>query len=264
MVALGVETTKAGLGDHWDDVDRWVRNMLVEGQLTRGEWVYRMAADLPASPVDETSESADRAVERSIGGFAGFGRVNEFVSGHQGRIVPGLGIMHCCTGNGARALYYAWDNIVHHQDGRLRVNLLLNRASPWADVDSYIPYTGRVDVKVKQPVNLALRIPEWSKPDEVQVAVNAEARRVSWEGRYAQVGDVRPGEVATMTFPLPRRTDTIFIEKERYHLLRKGNDVIEVDPPGRYGPLYQRAHYHADSTRWRQMERFVSNEQLHW
>ena len=32
---------------------------------------------------------------------------------------------------------------------RLSVNLLLNRASPWVDVDSHIPYEGRVDLKVK-------------------------------------------------------------------------------------------------------------------
>ena len=28
-----------GAGDYWDDADRWIRNMLVEGQLTDVNWV---------------------------------------------------------------------------------------------------------------------------------------------------------------------------------------------------------------------------------
>jgi hypothetical protein len=47
------------------------------------------------------------------------------------------------------------------------VNLLLNRASAWADLDSYIPYEGRVDVRVKRDCELAVRIPEWVKPELV-------------------------------------------------------------------------------------------------
>jgi hypothetical protein len=67
-----------------------------------------------------------------------------------------------------------------------------------------------------------------------------------------------------MSFPLPKRTDTVYIEKGRFHLLRKGSDVIQFDRLGRYGPLYQRAHYNADGTRWRSIERFVSEERLRW
>ena len=42
------------------------------------------------------------------------------------------------------------------------MNLLLNRASKWADVYSYIPYEGRVDLRFKQPCESVLvRAPEW-------------------------------------------------------------------------------------------------------
>ena len=42
MVALALKLSEAGLGDYWDDADRWGRNMLVEGQLTRGDWIDRL------------------------------------------------------------------------------------------------------------------------------------------------------------------------------------------------------------------------------
>ena len=109
-----------------------------------------------------------------------------------------------------------------------------------------------------------MRIPEWVTPAEVRVRVNGADREVGWQGRYAQVGEVKPGDVATMTFPIGERTDTVWIEKEKYTLVRKGNDIVAIDPPGRYAPLYQREHYRVDGTRWRAMPRFVSNERVYW
>lgn len=67
-----------------------------------------------------------------------------------------------------------------------------------------------------------------------------------------------------MTFPMVDRTDTVSIENETYRLTRKGNEVVAIDPPGRYCPLYQRDHYRQNNTRWRETERFVSQEQIYW
>ena len=39
---------------------------------------------------------------------------------------------------------------------------------------------------------------------------------------------------------------------------------MAIDPPGRYCPLYARDHYRQNKTRWREIERFVSQEQLYW
>ena len=267
MLALALKLTEAGVGDYWDDVDRWTRNMFAEGQLLHTDWIARMPfagregareRDIPRSVIDETYQTNERVAERNLGAFAGWPKANDWYVG------AGPGIMHCCTGNGARAIYYVWENIVTHDSGKLRVNLLLNRASPWADVDSHIPYVGQVDVKAKQPVDLSIRIPEWVTPAEVRVRVNGTDRECGWQGRYAEVGKVNPGDVATMTFPIAERTDEMWIEKEKYTLVRKGNDVVAIDPPGRYCPLYQRDHYRQNPTRWRSIERFVSKQLLYW
>ena len=254
MLALALKLTEAGAGDYWDDVDRWTRNMFAEGQLTQCDWIERLPHTAAAGD-DEPHRTSDRVVERNMGAFGGWQTANDWGVG---------GIMHCCTGNAARAIYYIWENILHYQDGNLRVNLLLNRASQWADVESHIPYVGQVDVKVKQPVALSIRIPEWVKPAETRVQVNGVDRRVSWAGRYAEVGQVKPQDTASVTFPIAERTDTVYVEKERYTLVRKGNDVVAIDPPGRYNPLYQRAHYRQNSTRWRKIERFASKEDIYW
>ena len=56
----------------------------------------------------------------------------------------------------------------------------------------------------------------------------------------------------------------MWIEKAQYTLIRKGNDVVFIDPPGKYCPLYQRDHYRDNTTRWKNAERFVSGETITW
>ena len=265
MIALGAKLSEAGVGDYWDDVDRWVRNMFAEAQLTHTDWIDRLHTagwgetremDLLSSRVDERYQTTDRVAERNRGAFAGWPKANDWYSGQ------GIGIMHCCTGNAARALYYVWDRILTHRDGSVRVNLLLNRASPWADVDSHIPYAGRVDVRVKQPVDLSVRIPAWVRPSEVCVA-GTRRRSVAWDGRYAVVGAVQPGDVVSLTFPIAERSEDVYVEKQRYTVVVRGSDVVCMEPAGKYFPLYQRRHLR-EATRWRYAERFVSEEAIHW
>jgi hypothetical protein len=121
-----------------------------------------------------------------------------------------------------------------------------------------------VDVKVKQPVDLEVRIPEWVAPRDTRCQVDGQERSLTWSGRYAEVGSVAPGAVATVSFPIGKRTDVVHIEKQRFAIVRKGNDVVSIEPQGRYYPLYQRQHYLDSSPRWRNITRFVSDEIIEW
>ena len=266
MIGLALKLSQAGLGDYWDDADRWVRNQFAENQLRRADWAYRMHQGglirprrrVPLSQVDELAQTTDRVPERNIGAFAGWPGANDFYTGQ------GDGIMHCCTGNGTRALYYIWEHILTHRDGELRVNLLLNRPSKWADVHSCIPYEGRVDVRVKEACRLKVRIPEWVQPSETICRLGDGERRLEWEGRYAVVDSVSEGDLVQIRFPIAERVKEVEIEKCHYILTMKGNDVVHMDPPGRFCPFYQRDHYREDVVRWKKATRFVSDELLYW
>ncbi len=266
MITLAMELSDSGIADRWDDADRWIRNVFAEGQLLSTDWLYRLAGagwknprptDLAPSLVGSYC-TTDKVPERSLGAFAGWSAANDWYVGN------GMGIMHCCTVNGARAIYWIWQHMLRREGDKLRLNLLLNHSSPWADIDSYIPYQGRVDIKMKEPADLEVRIPEWTTPEDIRCQVNGEDTEASWSGRYARVGSVAPGDVATLSFPIWERTDVVHIEKERFALVRKGNEVVSIDPPGRHCPLYQRQHYRDSSPRWRNLTRFVSGERIEW
>lgn len=289
MIGLAVKLSAAGLGDYWDDADRWIRNQFAEGQLLRTEWAYHMAEgglvtaktripplamtanvdnvdssrvepdELMAGSMSELSDTCDQVPERNVGAFAGWPTANDWFIGH------GSGIMHCCTGNATRALYYIWEHMLCYHHGTLSINLLMNRPSKWADVNSHIPYAGRVDVRVKCKIKqLKVRIPEWTTPRQIKCTVNRRKRQLDWVGRYAIVHQVASKDEVTLTFPIFERKRETDIQSQHYHLITRGNEVVDIYPRGRFCPLYQRDHYRNDQTRWRKADRFVSDESVYW
>jgi hypothetical protein len=94
--------------------------------------------------------------------------------------------------------------------------------------------------------------------------VNGADRSLSWDGRYAIIGKVAPNDVAALTFPIFERTDKVQIQGKDYTIIRKGNDVVHIDPPGKYCPLYQRDKYRENKARTKTIDRFVSHQQLDW
>ena len=232
---------------------------MTENQLVKTDWAYELGEKIGDSVKTGHHVSTDRVPERNSGAFAGAPSANEWYS-QETKHPHALG--QCCTANGSKTLFWAWERILRYSNGKLKVNLLLNRASRWADVESYIPYEGRVQVKVKQPLELSLRIPEWVAPEQASCEVDGQERKLGWNGRYAKVGNVGTGSIVRLTFPIAERSEVVWIEKRRYKIVRKGNEVVSIDPPGINGRLYQREHFRADKARTRKVVRFVSGEML--
>jgi len=87
---------------------------------------------------------------------------------------------------------------------------------------------------------------------------------MTWEGRYLNLGSASPGEMLTVTFPISTRKTTETIGNVLYTLEFKGNTLISIDPPGKNGPLYERAYYRASAAPMRKIERFVPDVPIKW
>jgi len=266
MIMAGILLSKLG-HDRWDSVDRWIRNQYAENQLMRVDWVkdgHLQTYDRSKQQKNMTYTTLDVA-DRCLGSFAGWPTANDWQ--YKGRDIS---IMHCCTVNGSKALYYIWRNMISHEEGapgqpdKLRVHLLYNRASEWTDIDSHIPYVGRVDVRPKQDLQLEIRIPEWAEPENTSCDIGGDVRDLTFSGRYAMVGDVKKGDSVTLNFPITERTEKVHIQGEDYTLVLRGNSVVSIDPPGKIHPLYQRGHYRSGETLWQKVTRFVPDDELDW
>ena len=246
-----------GAGDYWDDVDAYVRNQLTEQQFLRADVLEKVSQDGPARPtIDTPRESADRVIERNLGGFAGHGNPTS---------LPNAWIMHCCTGNGTQALYYAWEGIVRAKGDTAEVNLLLNRTSPWVDVDSYLPYEGKAVFHVKTAKRLSVRLPAGVAADQVCGSRNGKAILPKANGRRLVFEGLAPGQTLTIEFPMPQRTETFTVADKEYRAKFRSGALVWISPreesAGGY-PIYLRDNLRARQAPMKTVTRYVSPVQI--
>jgi len=229
MLVLAVKLTDAGLGDYWDDIDAIVRNHLVAQQITDWEQMRALGGGTPEK---------DALLERLRGGF------NQQMEGVLDSTGPHL--WGCCTANGSAGLYYAWHGITRFDEaGRTAtVNLLLNRAAPWLDMDSCLPYEGKVIIRNKRAASLLVRIPYWVAYEKVNCFVDDREVRPAWagnrlrfDGLKAAAGE-RPGSVVRIEFPVPSATEKHTVHGKEYTLTFRGSTLVDISPrdttSGRY------------------------------
>jgi hypothetical protein len=278
MIAVAIKLTEGRAGDYWDEVDGWVRNHFISNQIT--DPTPLMKGKTVSTTPDQKGQASTtyKVVERNVGAFLGW------PSACNGNSQ----IMHCCTGNGSRTLYYIWESMLQCNDGRLRVNLLMNRASAWGDIYSYVPYQGRVELKVKQALKEAsFRAPSWIKSGDLELkcTVNGQAQKIVWEGRYVTTGGLKAGDKVTLEFPITETTlkkaaqgqprETLLGGVEYDQIVFKGSTVVNMQPGGQpesvHGvsltpsyPKYQRDDYRQSEPKMKKVQRFVPRESFYW
>ena len=271
MVALPVRLSDAGLGDYWDDVDQIARNHLIEMQVVSPELLERVSQTGPERPpgsqwlvpgwpavVHPGQIITDNVIERSIGTYFNISTPTS---------IPNPALNQCCTGNGTQGLYYAWEGITRCKDGTAEVNLLLNRAAPWVDVDSYLPYEGKVIIKNKTAKRIMVRIPAWVNRRELRCRVGDEDRAPFWAGNYAGFDDVQPNDEVSVEFPVVDSTAEYTIlaklwrQEQKYTISFRGSTVVDIAPRDQSAtayPLYIRDHMRGDRAPVRTKTRFVA------
>ena len=257
MIFLGLYMTKTGQGDYWDDVDRWTRNMLSEGQFLDSSFHNNIPdsylhSDIAHKPYEDNA----LVLEKSVGSFWGWMRANDGLKIDYQSTPPKIintSIMHCCTANGARTLYFVWDSIVTENSGEIQVNLLLNRASPSVDINSYLPVKGQVTLQIKKPNKFSVRIPSWCNIANIKVEIDGTPIKVNVDGRYMKFGKLSTGCIVTLNMPIKDNTTHRVIGEIPYKLTTRGANVTAIEPRGIGYPLFQNQSTGLDKT----AERFI-------
>jgi hypothetical protein len=256
MIYLALRQSTNGLADCWDDLDCWLRNMYSEAQLLETDWAYDYAKQCNASR-DVTWGTTERVPERWLGAWGGWIAANDWQGNRTSSLAP------CCHPNAAIQLYRVWRDMIGYdaERRRLSVHLLLNRASPWADIHSHIPYQGLVEVALKTDCEVAIRRPAWAEPDACSLAIDGARVPPAWEGRYA-VASARAGQTVSLRCLLPERSETLHIIDKDYRVIVRGSEIVDIDPPGTRHPIFQKPRYRTGQTQWRTLERFVAERQV--
>ena len=244
---LAIRLTDAGMGDYWDDVDSMVRNHFVELQVT----------DLKRMRHTCGSNAYDEVHRQFLGGFT------------QAKLLvnPHSSVFGCCTANGSRALYTVWEGITRFSDGVATVNLLLNRAAPWLDIHSYLPFEGKVVIHNKQARAVYVRLP--SRIDAAQVAPYVDSKAVSPQrvGSYIRFDGLDGGEELRLEFPVQETTERYTICDTLYTVKFRGSTVIDITPresedaENRY-LFFQREQLKSGSAPMHEVKRFVPSQVL--
>lgn len=304
MTFLAIKMSEMGIGDYWDDADRYLRNQLAELQITDKEKIKRAAeADpilvrydpngpdviqAPLSEAEETYEldpildSTEDVYDRTLGDYLSCCSHPTHIPKHQFLFTI------CCSGNATSALYYAWSAAIREKDDDVQINLLINRASPWLDLESYLPYEGKAVIRNKTARSVSVRIPDWASMDEVECTVNGKPVGAVQVGRYVVIGSVKPEDLLKIEFPMVEHTETYTLKWKKedfwfegtnpgsnwkpkdnpdeftFHF--KGNTVVDVEPEytGDEYKLYERDHFKANKAPMKKVRRFVSPTVIDW
>ena len=279
IIGLAVKLSYHGVGDYWEDVDQYIRNHGTEMQV------------LPEDVKFLNSLSEKNPAPKNYSDWAGFSEIitdhvaDRFVGGYGGWLDKSAGLL-CCGTHGNMGLFYAWDGIVRHQDGTAQVNLLLNRASPWLDIDSHLPYEGKVVVRNKAAHEIFVRIPLWVDRKAVRCTVGPKEVPNVWFGNRLRFSELQPGDVLTIQFPMVEKTEEWLVlridcregpEKQVHTCKFKGNTLVEISPPLKgntlgeispplvpSSPLYQRSYFLKNTAPMKKITRFVSPLTLKW
>ena len=270
MLDIALMLSEAGVGDYWDDIDSMVRNHLVEHQMLDRKRLKHIVSHSPKSEMRPEINNTENVIERNIGAFASCAEPTKMYAWWT----------MCCNANMMLAIHKAWDATVRFDNGLAQVNLLLNRVSPWVDIDSHLPYEGKVVLRNKQAERMSVRIPLWVDRTALRCEVNGRKVPIRWLGRQLQVEDLQPGDTVTITFPM---VETIEKHTERtynttYTCRFKGNTLIDISPrpkefslkrissdDGKFTelnkemgyPLYQRDHLKANQAPTKEVTRYV-------
>ena len=239
MDYLGLAVTLANHGhpEYWSDVERAVRNHLIESQVQdtsslRGE----------ASKPDTTQFTWRDLDKRMVGGYAGWSAPNHILAACEtlpwgGPELRGKAraFQNCCGGSGTHAFFTAWKNAARFANGVLSVNLHIDKLLPQAEIRCYQPHEGLLTIHLKESCRVKVRLSDFVKPAEIKVESASSTVDLKTSDNFLDLGWRTAGEIIRVNYPLPILPEEISVgnagfRQYRYRVTWKGDTVVRMEP----------------------------------
>ena len=240
MIELAIMLGQNVAYDYFADAERFGRNHLLESQLLGLDWINgeqegEFATDLWCANHPPEGVTTDNVCDRVIGAFASWTQINDAFDPANPRL------MLRSTGAGVRAMYDLWHYAVTREEGAVCVNLHFSRDTRWATVTSHVPDEGRIDVLMKTPGVLAVRVPAHLTSDQVDVIVNNKRHRHERLAHgYAWIEALQNGDNVSVTWQFNEHAEIYDMEGVNYTGYWRDDTLLRMNPTGKLSPLYGR------------------------
>jgi hypothetical protein len=241
-IRLALELIKEGHTEYWNDIERFVRNQLIENQFRNLERLH----------------IADPKLARGIqGSFESWADPNTLLA------VKNADIEGCCINGGMRGLFLASQNAIQETPKEIRVNLLISAACPGLEVASYLPYEGRLDLYVGGSKQIRVRTPDWLQPKDVRVTGPTGLQVKIERSAVLLTGAARGGRI-TLRFEQPETERTHIVAGRTYRALWRGDTVVRLLPHAGVYPIYQRAALDESAVASKIRDPLPISQRVHW
>ena len=270
----------AGYDEYWDQIDRFIRNQIVEAQfLDKNEWVKEKATkkrinrfniydfypdDLQILPYDDY----ENILERSVGGFM-------WATADEHMYFP-ASLMVCCTSHALRSFEIVWQNAIKENYNDISVNFHYNFENDLGEIISYEPYEGKTAVILKKDKRLRIRIPEYALKGSVVVKCDDKVMQTDMQGRYVCIPDARKGRTYTLEYDLNKRTteenQLIFeypnyadpVRTDQFQVEWRGNTVIRISPESKEEKrMYKRSAMDTDKVPYKSISHYITSKRMY-
>jgi hypothetical protein len=233
-LGLSVSLANNGHPEYWGDVERTLRNQMVESQIVDGSWLK--SGDKP-----DTEQFSWRDIgSRMVGGYAGWSSPTHILAARENLQWGGPELrgktratQNCCGGSGTHAFFIAWKNASRFEGDTLSVNLHLDKLLPQAEIRCQQPYRGVLTVDLKQDCKVRVRIPEFVEPKDIHAKSGGEEIKAKVWGNYLELGEHKAGEKLEVAYPLALRDEEATIgnpgfRQYKYRVTWKGDTVVRM------------------------------------
>jgi len=238
-VGLAATLANHGQPEYWGDVERVVRNHLIESQARDLSWVK-------SGGRQDTEEFSWRDIgARMEGAYAGWSSPNHFLAAEEMLHWGGPRLrgkvrlfQNCCGGSGSHAFFIAWKNASRFAGGVLSVRLHIDKLLPQAEVRGFQPYQGLTTVTLRLPCAVRIRVPEFVQDmGSIEMRLSGKPMRFRVEGNEIVSDRLAAGDRVEMRYPVPIREETASVgnpgfRQYRYRVTWKGDTVVKMEPVG--------------------------------
>jgi DUF1680 family protein len=130
------------------------------------------------------------------------------------------------------------------------------------DIDSYLPYEGKVVLHNKLAGTAMVRVPSWVDQNTISIAVNGKEVKAASAGRYLVLENLAPKDLIVLTFPIEKTVEKDTMAGTVYTVTFRGSDVVDISPrakgPHSY-PLYLRDAFNSGKAPIVTRTRYVSD-----